>query len=169
MPRPIETRRLRLTPVAVGDEDWIGSLFGMPEIRRHLGERALQPHEIVVSSGDPASIMAFWTIGTGSGERIGLIGLRPPSTSALRLRAIGWRSLELFVALDPQFWGCGLAREAIETVAAEAGQDGVTFALVAVVDEANARAHRLMQRCGFLELGKASEGSLPLVIYERAL
>ncbi len=86
----------------------------------------------------------------------------------MRLRAIGWRSLELIVALDPGAWGQGFAAEAVNAVVGYASRDGVIFAVIAAVDEPNGRAHALMRRCAFQELGRVAGRRHPFIVYERA-
>lgn len=171
MPQSILTPRLQLQPVATGDVEWMCMLLWLPEVRHYLCNDALLPieaiREIIADSLDPSSITSVWRIETRGGDAIGLIGLRPPSTAALRLRAIGWRSLELLVALEPRVWSQGFASDAVDAVAADASRDGVTFALVASVDEPNLRSHTLMRRSGFQELGRARGPVHPMIIYER--
>jgi RimJ/RimL family protein N-acetyltransferase len=124
---------------------------------------------MIRDSLDPGSVTAYWRIATPAGATIGLVGLKAPMAAMLALRAIGWRSLELLVALDPRHWGSGLATEAIAAVAAHSAADGVTFAIVAGVDAPNARSHKLMGRCGFQELGRIPGPAHPIVVYEKAL
>lgn len=164
---------LRLLPVTARDEARLSELLGLPEVCRYLCDDVRLPScdvaGMIGESLDAASIARLWRLAASENDCVGVIGLRPPSQASLALRAIGWRSLELEVALDPKFWGRGLATEAIEAVARLAEQDGVTFALVAPVIEANQRAHRLMRRCGFHELGRSAASGRPSMIYERAL
>lgn len=173
MPQRLHTSRLTLVPVEAGDEDDLCALLWDADVRRYLCDDALLPREAVRGtireSLDPASISAFWRIEEAGGDGVGLIGLRTPTEPMRRLRAIGWRSLELVVALAPAHWGRGLAAEAIEAVAIEAKADGVTFALLAGVDVPNARSHRLMRCCGFEELGRMQGTAHTIVVYERAL
>jgi ribosomal-protein-alanine N-acetyltransferase len=169
----IPTERLRLVPVTEDDEARLWELLALPEVRRYLCDDSVLPRASVAAmigeSLKPASITTLWRVATEGADCIGLVGLRPPSQGSLVLRAIGWRSLELVIALAPHFRGWGLATEAVDAVAAYAGQDGVTFALVGCVDQPDQRSHRLMRRCGFSELGRAAGLQRPLVIYERPL
>lgn len=164
---------LRLVPVQPADEDAICALLWHPDVRRFLCDDTLLPREDVrrsiAESLDPSSPTRLWRIRTADGTGIGLIGLATASVAAARLRPIGWRSLELTVALDPVHWGKGFAADAVEAVVRHAGEDGVTFALLATVDEPNARSHALMRRSGFSELGRVPGPRYPLVVYERAL
>lgn len=159
--------------MTAGDAHALGAILRHPDVRAAWSDpltRSPQAiDDMIAESIGPASSTSLWRIASADTACIGLVGLRPPSTTSLALRAIGWRSRELVLALDPDFQGHGLAREAIEAIAAVAGADGVTFALVACVDEANQRALRLLVRCGFEELGRGSGAARAIVVYERAV
>ncbi|MGE0701214.1 MAG: GNAT family N-acetyltransferase [Hyphomicrobiaceae bacterium] len=149
-------------------------MLEQPDVRQlfsdsdeRVGETA---HRLISDSVDAGTVGRLWRLTTTSSDRtIGLVGLRAPSVASLRLRAIGWRSLELTVAIDPVWRRQGLATEAVAAVAAQAGADGVTFALVCCVGGQDEAAHRLMRRCGFQELGRAASPEHPIVVYERAV
>lgn len=185
MPTALRTKRLRLVPVAVGDEDAICALLWQPEVRRYLCDDTLIPRETVqawiADHCDPSSDTTLWHIlrsGTSEGQqngdavnardRIGLVGLRAPMADATRLRAIGWRSLEVIIALDPVHWGQGFAADAIAAVADEA-RNSTVYSLLGLVDLPNERSHRLMQRCGFQELGRIAGPAHPLIVHELLL
>ena len=173
MQHALRTASSSLVPVAAADEDGLCELLWHPDVRRYLCDDVVLPLEVVrqsiVDSQDRSSSAAYWRIATDEMPLAGMVGLRPPSTASLALRAIGWRSRELIVALDPRCWGRGLAQEAVTAMLDHAGRDGVTFALVALVDVPNERSHRLMQRCGFHELGRAPGPVHELIVYERAV
>jgi RimJ/RimL family protein N-acetyltransferase len=172
MHRAIETKRSRLEPVATGDVDAIAALLRLSDVGRYLCSDAEGARDVVAGwiadSVDPSSVTRYWRMEAGSQRIVGLIGLRPPMTGTLALRAIGWRSIELVVALDPTHWGKGLAAEAIDPIVAEGFSDGVTFAVLGVVSEPDTRAQRLMQRCGFTELGRIDGPMHRAVVYERS-
>lgn len=163
----IATPRLKLVPVVVGDAARLGAMAGCADPCGSSSAKAIAT--AIADSLDDGSITAFWRIATEGADCIGLIGLTPPATASLALRAIGWRSLELVVLLDERFRGRGLASEAVAAVAQYAGCDGVTFALVASIAEGDERARRLMARCSFTELGRVPDPACPLVIYERVV
>lgn len=123
----------------------------------------------IEESRDPGSLTEFWTLEDEAKRTIGIAGLRAPSAMFLQFRAIGWRSLELIVALEPSQWGQGLAREAIGALAAHARANPVTFALVGAVADHNARANRLMRSAGFSELGRLTGAASAVIVYEKAL
>jgi RimJ/RimL family protein N-acetyltransferase len=168
----IGTERLRLLPVTPADEAAVCALFWLPQVCRYLSEDTPSREavrDMIADSVDPHSVAAFWRVTHGgSGELLGLVGVWPPSTSALALRNIGWRSLELVIAFHPQAWGKGYAREAVEPVVAQALADGVTFGILGAVAAPNVAAHALMVRCGFEVLGRFEGERHPIVVYERA-
>jgi RimJ/RimL family protein N-acetyltransferase len=169
----LTTRRLILAPIAVEDATALSALLAVPEVRRVLSEDVALPRAaaraLIAQGCDAASGTSLWRIATGEAAFAGVIGLRPPSTGSLALRAIGWRSRELIVALDPRVWGQGLAQEAVGAMLEHAAGDGVTFALVTSVGTPDIRAQRLMQRCGFHVLGRAPGPAHEVVVYERAV
>ncbi len=173
MSATISTPHLSLRPVDGSDAEWIFGLLRSPEVRRYPND-AEQPtretvRQTIGESIDPASGRAVWCIETEFGECVGLVDLTPPSAASLQLRAIGWRSLELYVALEPSHWGHGYAREVVSAIADHASRDGVTFALVGCVAEPNQAAQRLMQKCDFQELGRLQGARYQQIVYERAL
>jgi RimJ/RimL family protein N-acetyltransferase len=164
---------IRLIPLTTDDEATVVALLRQPQVRRFLTDDVPIPHEavraMIAESLDRSATATYWRVTTTAGEMVGIAGLRPPMAAMLGLRAIGWRSLELVVAIDPAQWGRGFARAAIETMATVAGADGVTFVLVAGVDQPNTRSHRLMQRAGFHVLGHVDGPAHPITVYERAV
>jgi [ribosomal protein S5]-alanine N-acetyltransferase len=169
----IRTGRLCLAPVAASDQPALSRLLHRPEVRRYLCDDTLVPRATVAGwiaeSCDPASGTCYWRIAAVDEDLIGLVGLRPPSAPTLALRAIGWRSRELVIALDPEHWGRGFATEAVDAIVAHGLSDGVTFAIIGAVDLPNERSHKLMARCGFAELGRIAGPLHPLVVYERSV
>jgi RimJ/RimL family protein N-acetyltransferase len=163
--------RVRLVPVGSGDVERISDLLWQPSVRQLLCDGNPMPRAdiaaLVSRSLDPASIERWWRIETPADGFVGLCGLHVPAAATLQLRAIGWRSLETTIALQPAHWRRGLAREAIEAMAGYAGGDGVTFAIVAAVAEPNLHSRRLLEACGFAELGRVAGPVHTLVVYER--
>lgn len=172
MPIQIATPRLRLLPVTPADTSEIAAFLArLGSACVAFGEvesTEVVARAIVADHRDPGTVSRYWRIMTTDGAPIGLAGLRPPQVAIGRLRAIGWRSLELQIALDPGARGSGYATEAVEVVVGDALADGVTFALLTAIDADNVRAHRLMRHCRFHELGRIADRPNPLVVYERA-
>ncbi len=172
MSQSIETGRLALTPVAAGDMDRLAALLDRTDEwrRRDLAVTSRGAAEgIIADSVDPASLTSVWRLAMRGGACAGFICVRAPSTASLRLRAIGWRSLEVGVALEPARRGDGVATEALLAVADWLRGDPVIFALVAIVAGDDDRGHALMRRCNFHVLGDAGDTSGDGLVYELPL
>ncbi|MDP2259568.1 MAG: GNAT family N-acetyltransferase [Caulobacter sp.] len=76
-------------------------------------------------------------------------------------RAIGkagfWRPPEIGYILNPDYWGRGLAREALEAVIRVGFEIGGIEEIVADVDPRNAASLGLLERLGFVRTGFARE------------
>ncbi len=163
----LATRRLKLVPAASDEAGVIGSMLAMlggdaSEIWRRPIQAVIDDHR------DPSSMTVLWRLATAEDAQAGLIGLATPGLAIGQLRAIGWRSLEMVVALAPRHRGQGLASEAIDAVVDHAVSDGVTFAVLAAVAAGNMDGHALMRRCRFEELGRVAGSVEPVMVYERA-
>lgn len=172
MSQTIASGRLALRPVVAGDGDWLAALLDTADVRDALCDGLPAGRcaaGLIAASLDPASLTAVWRLATHAGGLAGFVGVRAPSTASLRLRAIGWRSLELSVALEPAWRGQGLATEALLAVAEWLRGDPVIFALVAVVAGDNERANALMRRCNFHVLGDAGSAAGDSRVYELPL
>lgn len=162
---------MQLLPVTSADETPLCELFWHADVGRYLSEEMptrVAIREMIEASLSQSSVAAFWRVTIDGSRLLGLVGVWPPSTAALALRNIGWRSLELVIAFHPSAWGKGYAREAVEPAVAYALSDGVTFAVLGAVAAPNAAAHALMRRCRFEELGQVPGSAFPIVVYERA-
>jgi len=103
------------------------------------------------------------------GELAGSVGLIPADPSS----RLG-HTASLFVYLDPDWWGRGLGRRAVEAMVGEAGRRGLVRLEVLVVD-GNERSLRLFRACGFAWEGirrygfRADDGYRDLVQLARVL
>ena len=162
-----------LVPLAAGDAECLWALMQAVDVRAHLFEDSPASREavgaMIAESLDRSRTRCYWRIATKDAHCAGVVGLRAPSQASLALRAIGWRSLELVIAVDPQHRGRGLAAAAVDAVADLAKSDGMTFALVVSADEADERRHRLLQRSRFELLGRTAGAGNVRRIYERPL
>ena len=77
-----------------------------------------------------------------------------------RGRVIGkagcWRLPEIGYMLHPDFWGQGLAREALSAIIAHVFATHAIDAITADVDPRNEASLRLLERLGFEETGRAA-------------
>jgi RimJ/RimL family protein N-acetyltransferase len=107
----IETERLRLRPLEVGDLDaWHRRIFNDPEVTRYLPVREPIPREAAAER--LATFVEGWRIRSfgvwallerGAGELVGHSGFVTPDTRDC---------VELIYALGQVWWGRGLATEA---------------------------------------------------------
>jgi [ribosomal protein S5]-alanine N-acetyltransferase len=137
----IETGRLRLRPFAERDKPAILALETSPDVRRYLGG----------VNGDP---------GLADAIRDAVVGERPDAFCIADRetdRAIGRCSVmdghgerEVGYELLPDWWGRGIATEAMEALLAWAWQRGDDASLIAVTQTANEPSRRLLERLGFV-------------------
>jgi RimJ/RimL family protein N-acetyltransferase len=136
----VETERVRLRPFADRDKPVIVAIETSPDVRRHLGGVVDDPgladriRDAVVGErpgafciADRESDIAIGrcSIGDGHGER------------------------EVGYELLPEWWGRGIATEAIEALLAWAWAHGDDASLIAVTQSANEPSRRLLERLGF--------------------
>lgn len=67
-----------------------------------------------------------------------------------------WQAWEIGFFLSRDYWGMGLAKEALTALLAHLFESHPTDALTAEVDPRNLRSLRLLHQLGFIETGRAS-------------
>ncbi len=148
----LETPRLRLAPLGLGDLGALHALFVDPDVRRFAADGQVYP-EARVRASIQKSLAAFRTHGTGGfalrlrdgGGFAGYAGLFPA-----KLARLG--GLELGVALWPRHWRGGLAVEACRAVLADGfGRLGLARVL-ACADAPNFRSLAGIARLGFRQI-----------------
>ncbi|MBO9437001.1 GNAT family N-acetyltransferase [Ruegeria sp. R13_0] len=163
----------RLRPVTHADADLMLALMTGPEVRRYLcDDTILTPDDVAgfvsASIGQDEDGLGLWVIETETETTAGLLGLMPVSGPLVAVPAMRG-GIEPTIALDPRFWGRGLARQALLAVI-EYGRTELSLTeLVAAVDAPNESSHRLMQTCGFEECGTTSGTAHDLILYKRLL
>ncbi|MBB3871186.1 GNAT family N-acetyltransferase [Brevundimonas mediterranea] len=146
MIRPLVTPRLILRRARPGDVDDLHQVFSSPDAMRWWSTTPHETREQTVEwlesmiAADPENSDDF--VIQAQGRVIGKAGF--------------WRLPEIGYILHPDYWGRGLATEAltavIDHVIATRDTDGVT----ADVDPANVASIRLLGRLGFEQTGAAS-------------
>lgn len=140
---PLLTPRLVLRPMMQGDEEPIAALFSNGEVRRHLGG-ALSIEE---ANGRAAGV------GDGATERFwGHFAVVEQSTNVV----IGMAGFDdqrgrwqLNYEFSPEWWGRGLAREAVAAILAWFwSQRPDVGDVIAVTQAANVRSCRLLEHLG---------------------
>lgn len=137
----IDTERLRLRPFADRDKPAIIAMETSADVRRYLGG----PND------DPEFAEAI---------RAAVVGERPGVfcvAECVRDEAIGSISIddgrsefEVSYQLLPEWWGLGLAAEAVAAVIGWFWRTHADDSLIAVTQSANAASCRLLERLGFV-------------------
>jgi len=142
MPRSLRTERLLLRPFRESDLDVLARLYADARFMRYIGPPASHDE----SWRHLAMLLGHWELrGYGlwaaefQGRLIGRIGLYRPE---------GWPDLEVGWALDPDFWGRGLATEGARAALDQAARVLGRRDPVSVIRPDNAPSIRLAQRLG---------------------
>jgi RimJ/RimL family protein N-acetyltransferase len=102
--------------------------------------------------------MGLWLLCGHEENVVGCVGLYPVSADIVAHAPQLAGEIEPTIALAPEYWGLGLAAEALAAAVAYAFDSLGLERLVAVVDEPNERSHRLMRRVGFTPTGTTATG-----------
>lgn len=151
----VETDRLRLRPATDDDVDALHRIWTDPDVRRYLWDDTVIPRETaadVVAASDAdwrERGYGLWVV-EEKGTPIGFAGFRS-SEEALP---------ELLFGFLPQWWGRGLATEAVR-----AALDFIGHCWGAT-DVPNAASARLMERVGMRFTRRGTLNGLDTVFYE---
>jgi ribosomal-protein-alanine N-acetyltransferase len=141
----LQTERLILRPARMDDVPAMHELFCDP---RYMRYGAGLPHETLEETQAWVASMVNMPPGQGcdfiveaDGRAIGKCGI--------------WRWPEIGYGLHPDYWGRGLAREAIRAVTKHVFEGWPDFpAITAEVDPGNESSIRLLNGLGFVETGR---------------
>lgn len=151
-PPVLETARLVLRPLAVGDAADFHRLCNHREVARYLFDGGPVPMETAGSLIGRSG----WDFAGGS---VGLFGIRLRNADDL----IGFCGFfvvegvgepELTYGLLPSWWGHGFATEAARAVAGHALEEAGFRRILVATDEANAASTRVVEKFGAKPLGK---------------
>ena len=165
--------RGRLRPAPAEDLDDLVRLLHDETVRRYLCDDVVLPRETVAamlarSEALDSDGLGLWAIEQTHEPFSGIAGLQPISAETAGAPDMAG-GVEPIIALNPAYWGQGLAGEALDALILYArGSLGLSH-LVAAVDRPNARSHRLMERCGFTAMGSAPGPANELVLYDLPL
>ncbi len=147
----LETPRLVLRPLDLGDVGALHALFVDPDVRRFAADGQVFP-EARVRASIQKSLASFRAHGTGGfalrlredGAFAGYAGLFPAK--------LPMGGLELGAALWPRYWRAGLAAEACRAVLADGFGRLALPRVLACTDAPNLRSLALIARLGFRPL-----------------
>jgi RimJ/RimL family protein N-acetyltransferase len=160
----IETVRLRLRPVAEGDDAALHELFTQPDVRRYLFDGE------TISRADAAEVVAK-SLALFEEHGCGLWALESREAGALEGVAGYWSlhdQLELLYALAPGAWGRGLAAEAARALVRFGFEELGFDRVVASTDPPNAASLGVMRRAGLAFDRREVVDGLDTIFYEVA-
>lgn len=150
MLQPIESKRLRLLPLALTQADaaFVNDLLNQPDWIRYIGDRGVRGIPDALDYLRDGPLAMYRQQGCGlrrielacSGESIGMCGL---------LRRDWLEAHDIGFALLPQFAGRGFAAEAAAAVLEDAFVVQRLRRVLAIVQPDNVRSLRLLDRLGF--------------------
>lgn len=169
----IERADLRLIPATTADLDRFCALLWDREVRLYLCDDRILPREMIAGFlEDSASLdaqgLGLWTIEARDGAFAGLAGLKAVPEEAASHPAMG-HGIEPTIALDPHFWGRGMATGSLRALQRYAARDLRLSRMLGIVDVPNQASHRMMRQCGFREIGSGQGPKYPAVYYDCAL
>lgn len=144
----LRTERLRLRELILPDTERLYQLRSDPRVMRHIGRPTAQGMDDAralierIATNRAANEGITWAIcPTGQQELIGTIGF-------YRLKPEHWTG-EVGYLLDPEHWGQGLMREALDEVTRH-GFEAIGFKRIeAITAPENAASRHLLERCGY--------------------
>ncbi len=161
--------RGRLRPAMADTLDGLVRLLHDEAVRRYLCDDNVLPRETVAamlarSEQLESHGLGLWVIEHMRECFAGIAGLQPVSAEAGAAPAMAG-GVEPIIALNPRYWGHGLAGETLNALIRYARGSLGLSRLVAAVDQPNARSHRLIQRCGFTATDRTPGPANELVLY----
>lgn len=138
----MESERVRLRSLEPEDQEFLERLCRDPAVRQYLGgpvPEAEIPTKLARYLGHAKTESHFLVEGIDFGESLGLISLHPA-------RRTGWE--EISYQFLPEFWGQGLASEALALLLREPR----SLPLLAETQTKNSRSIHLLEKLGFEKL-----------------
>jgi [ribosomal protein S5]-alanine N-acetyltransferase len=163
VPALLRTARLILRPMDVADASDLHRQWNDPGVGRFLWDgrpvTRERVDEVIAASGADFAARGFglWTIRLADGGAVaGICGLRVEA---------GTGRVELLYALDPAWWGRGIATEAARAVLDDAFGRLRLPRVFAGTNDANAASVRVLERLGMRRLGSRQTAVEELVLY----
>jgi RimJ/RimL family protein N-acetyltransferase len=146
------------------DLDAFCALLWDPDVRRFLCDDLVLPRDTIagfIADGLAGASrgLGYWVlepraVATSAGALLpGIVGLKPAG-GALDGYEATRGGIEVTIALAPSFWGRGIAAEALAALARHARDRCGLDRLVAATDEPNVRSRRMLERAGYVEVGR---------------
>ena len=160
----IETDRLHLRPLVLGDLDAVHRLWTDPGVRRYLWDGEEIPREKARTmlvrgiEGLGEHGLGLWAVTRkGSEALIGFCGFWPSGEDG--------RGGELLYGLLTPYWGEGLATEAARAMIRHGFEEVGLERIVAGADTENAASLRVMEKAGMIREGRDRRNGHDLTYY----
>jgi RimJ/RimL family protein N-acetyltransferase len=168
--RAIDTERLTLRVHTLADFADSASMWGDPEVTRHIGGRPSTEEEVwarLLRYVGHWQLLGFgyWVVREkATGKFVGEVGwanfrraMEPPLGDTPEA---GW-------ALSPSAHGRGYATEAVRAALEWADANLATPRRVCIIDPGNAASIRVAHKCGFREVARGKYKGEPALVFER--
>ena len=162
----INTDRLTLRQFNFSDTEFIVQLLNNPSFIQNIGDRGVRTIADAEKYLENGPISSYERNGFGllavtltdTGQIIGMCGLIKRPTL---------EDVDIGYAFLPEFWSKGYAFESVQTVMSHAKEVIGLKRVVAIVDPANARSIRLLEKIGmtFEKMVKLSEDDIDLKLF----
>ncbi len=166
----IKTERLTLRQFTPGDAEFIIKLLNEPSFIQNIGDRGVRtlPDAEQYLANGPVSSYAKNGFGllavtlTDTGQLIGMCGLIKRETL---------KDVDIGYAFLPEFWSKGYALESVQAVMSHAKEVVGLKRVVAIVDPANARSIRVLEKVGmaFEKMVRFSKDDIDLKLFSITL
>jgi len=166
----IKTERLTLRQFTPGDAEFIIKLLNEPSFIQNIGDRGVRtlPDAEKYLANGPVSSYAKNGFGllavtlTDTGQLIGMCGLIKRETL---------KDVDIGYAFLPEFWSKGYALESVRAVMSHAKEVVGLKRVVAIVDPANARSIRVLEKVGmaFEKMVRLSKDDIDLKLFSISL
>ena len=162
----INTDRLTLRQFNLSDTEFIVQLLNNPSFIQNIGDRGVRTIADAEKYLENGPISSYERNGFGllavtltdTGQIIGMCGLIKRPTL---------EDVDIGYAFLPEFWSKGYAFESVQAVMSHAKEVIGLKRVVAIVDPANARSIRLLEKIGmtFEKMVKLSEDDIDLKLF----
>ncbi len=143
----LQTKRLRLRPLAAEDTDTLHAIFLEPGVRRFLLDDTEMPRDWVQG-------VVQQSLDDFRGRRLGLWLVEERGAPGLAVGVCGFRDFfeppqfQVIYALRERVWGRGYASEALHAMLEVAFDDAGRDVVIGATDPPNVGSIRVMERCG---------------------
>jgi|SRR5215210_3108499 len=164
----LETKRLVLRRLELGDLDSLCALYGDPEVRRYFPEGTLTREETKAElewflNGHPEyPDLGLWaTIQKDTDSFVGRCGLLPWTID-------GRPEVEVAYLLAKRYWGQGLATEAAQAILDYGFERLDLSRLICLIENDNLASIRVAEKIGMTFEREGSDDQGPFLLYSRS-